>query len=405
MFRSLIPRLLMACLWSLCGNLLVFSAVNAQDQLQVLQANSLPVSITISGRVTHGGDGVLTSGLQADLVVYDDLVVVRKETAQIEDGGFYRFSEVPVQEGWIYLVSVMYKDVRFYSDLLYAEELEFIKETNLPITVYESTSNTSYIKADSVQVNLDFSLPGMLRVTQSYFIVNPTRMVIIAEQQGMPVVEYSMPQEALDLSFVDGELDGRFVRTNIGVGDRQPIIYDDSQHMVIYSYTLPYKRKVSLDIILPVATRSFSLFVPVKGVRIKSQQLNDAGSRDLQGVETRLFTANNLEAGKVVNIQISGTPLEMEDPMAEKSLPIGLAVFSVAVIITAIVMSKRTKRIPQVEGAVDNAIDEGNVPIEYWLEQLASLEDLYRSGQIAKESYQIKRQALVEKLREVNEQN
>jgi len=362
-----------------------------------------PGTVILSGRVMHGESLELPAGLEANLVVYGNLVVEYQQTVSVSDDGKYQFLYVPVQPGWVYLVSVRYQNVNFYSEMLYAEDLTNGIETYVPVTIYETTSDPRYLQADTVQIMLDFSEPGMMRVAQSYSIINLSEMVIVNDQSREYVLEFSLPSGAQGLSFVDGEIDGRFIRTENGFGDRQPVVNGDSQHVITYSYEIPYGRKGTLEVTLPVATRSFSVAIPVNGIRLRSQGLNDAGVRDMQGMEMHLFTANNLESGEVITLKISGLPEIEGDALSGQSLPIGLGVFSLALITASIVISKREKRKVLLKENL-KAVNYTNIePVEYWLEQIASLEDLHRSGQVDGETYLQRREEFMEGLRQARE--
>ncbi|KPL78585.1 hypothetical protein ADN00_06600 [Ornatilinea apprima] len=367
--------------------------------------STLPESVTINGRVTHGGGGELPAEMEVLLVVYEDMTVKMQQVTGVDADGYFEFLEVPVRSGWAYLVSVIHQEVPFYSDLITADDLAFVSEISLPVKIYDSTRDTSGLRAEAVQVSIDFSEPGMLRVAQSYTIANPSALVVLPAEADGAVLTFSLPANAQQVSLADGELGGRFIRAGDQVGDRQAVLHHERQHTVAYAYQVPYTRGYTLELILPVETRSLSVMAPANGVRLKGTGLNDAGTRDAQGQTMRLFTASNLPAGEVVKLEISGRPRDPGDPVSTSSLSIGLAGLALAVIASAVVVSRWTKHEPPAaEGTylVGNGSDE---PVEYWLEQIASLDDLQRSGQIDPAVYEARRAELKSRLHKIRQRD
>lgn len=367
--------------------------------------STLPESVTISGRVTHGGGGELPADMEVLLVVYEGMAVKIQHVTTVDADGFYEFLGVPVRSGWAYLVSVIYQEVHFYSDLVYADDLAFVSEIGLPVEIYDSTRDTSGLSAEAVQVFIDFSAPGMLRVAQSYTIANPSALVVLPAEADGAVLNFSLPANAQQVSLADGELGGRFIRAGDQVGDRQPVIHHERQHTVAYAYHVPYTQRYTLELILPVETRALSVMVPANGVRLKGTRLNDAGTRDVQGQAMRLFTASDLPAGEVVMLDITGRPRDPGDPVSESSLSIGLAGLALAVIASAVVVSRRAKHEPPAAEGTTLTGNGSEEPVEYWLEQIASLDDLQRSGQIDPAVYEARRAELKARLHEIRQRD
>ena len=364
---------------------------------------TLPESVTINGRVTHGGGGELPAEMEVLLVVYEDMTVKAQQVTGVDADGFFEFLEVPVRSGWAYLVSVIYQDVHFYSDLIYADDLAFVSEMSLPVKIYDSTRDTSGLRAEAVQVSIDFSTPGMLRVAQSYTLANPSALVVLPAEADGAVLAFSLPANAQQVSLVDGELDSRFIRAGDQLGDRQLFFQHERQHTVAYAYQVPYTQRYILELILPVETRSLSVMAPANGVRLKGTGLNDAGTRDAQGQTMRLFTASNLPAGEVVKLEIIGWPRDPGDPVSNNSLSIGLAGLALAVIALAVVVSRRAKHEPPSAEDARLAGTAAEDLVEYWLEQIASLDDLLRSGQIDPVVYEARRAEMKARLQEIRQ--
>ncbi|NTU51394.1 MAG: hypothetical protein HGA94_03025, partial [Candidatus Aminicenantes bacterium] len=66
-------------------------------------------------------------------------------------------------------------------------------------------------------------------------------------EAGKPALLFNLPDGAVNLQFQDGELGERFVSTADGFGDTLPIRPGTGEYQVLFSYDLPYSRKLDLQ--------------------------------------------------------------------------------------------------------------------------------------------------------------
>ncbi len=281
---------------------------------------------------------------------------------------------------------------------------------DLPVAIYESTTDTSMLKADRLHIFLEFVDEKTLRIIELYIMSNPTNMTIVPAGEDQPTVSFKLPEGATNLQFQDGELGGRYVETADGFGDTVPIRPGSGNYELLYGYEMPYNRK--LDLVHPMSVPVDALVVlsPENGVDVKGESLVDAGTRDVQGTQYRLYNGNSIPAGSNISLSISGLPSGSSPTItagSSTSLVIGLAAFGVALIVAGVWLFQRTRsarRATSEAGSSEPAsagMDAVSDNPEALMDAIIALDDLYQSGQLPESAYLERRTKLKERLKEI----
>ena len=93
---------------------------------------------------------------------------------------------------------------------------------------------------------MEFVDAKTLRVLELYIISNPGNKTVVAAKEGDPVLSFQLPEGATNLQFEDGTSADRYITIPDGFGDTVPVRPGSGNYQVMYSYELPYNRKLDL---------------------------------------------------------------------------------------------------------------------------------------------------------------
>ncbi len=376
------------------------------------QTTATPFTVAITGKVTSTTGAPVPTGLKVTLDGYDNMTPTWSESADIQTDGSYRFDNVEVVSGRTFMATVQYQNVPFTSDPLHAAELTPGQEASLPITLTDVTNDPSGLSAQRMHVFFDFTQPGTVQVAELFIVDNPGDKAVVPTDAGVPVVNFSLPQGAQELSFQDGELGGRFIQTDQGFGDMTPI-RPKEQLQILFGYTLPYTGEQSLSIPMTLPVELTVVMVPSGGVSVESAQLIPAGERSVDGTNIQLFTANSLAKGSTLDVTLTGQPsgnVPAGVPGAlsgTTEMVIGIGIFGVVLIAAGVWLYRQRRNnglVAIAEGEEDLAFPlEVEESSEALLDAIVALDDLYQAGELPETAYQQRRANLKERLRQIRE--
>ncbi|HBY06840.1 MAG TPA: hypothetical protein DEH22_03295, partial [Chloroflexi bacterium] len=186
----------------------------------------------------------------------------------------------------------------------------------------------------------------------------------------------------------------------------QAVYPSPDSYQVMYSFDLPYeKNKVDFDLPIAMDTTAAIVMAPANGVKIKSDQLVDAGMQDIEGISYSIYNGSSLKTGDLLTMAISGQPKastvtgEGGGLDTSTSLVIGLVFFGVALIGAGLYLWRRNRTD---DDELDDEEDtpEADTP-EDLMDAIIALDDLYQSGDIPADAYEKRRAELKERLQKV----
>lgn len=368
--------------------------------------STVPTTATlgiVTGKIINGSGGSLPSNLEIALHGFDNMQLVLTGTTTVNSNGTYSFTNIGMPAGRVFMASTTYNNATYSSNIVTIDPGTSL--VNLDINVYDTTTDASSLAVDRMHVFFDFSNPGVVQVIELYLVSNPTNRTVVPDKPGDAVLTFKLPDGATNLQFQDGSLGGRYVNVTGGFGDTSPVIPGSSQHQVLFGFDLPYTNKLDLrqPVNLPVA--AVVILLPEDGVKIKSNTLTDAGTRDVQGTTYHMYNGDKIDPGGALRLTLTGSPsASAASPLAvsnRNDLIIGLAALGLVLILVGVLLYQRTQRreaLPVTVGAPFNPLEQKDS--EDLIDAIIALDDLYKDGKLPEEAYQQRRADLKAQLRE-----
>lgn len=350
----------------------------------------------------------IPSGLEVSLYSFEDMVEVYSKTLTISNDGVAVADDVPMQPNQVVFATTNHEGVVYGSDIT-AVEPEMSSIT-LTIPYYEPTRDLSVLKAERLHIFFEFVSEETIQVYVLYIFSNTSDMVLAAENADEPVLVFTLPEGAANLQRDTGM---EFQDVDLPNGFGLLTVYPSSeQYQILYSFEMPYeKNKVNLDLPIGLNTSAVIVMIPEGGLEVESDQLIDAGMRDIEGVSYSMYNGSNLRAGDLLGMEVSGKPkisaVSGENSTGVESssgLVIGLAAFGVMLIGAGIYMWVRNRSKDEDWDDSDDEyasdLPESEDPDEL-MDAIITLDDLYQAGEIPEDAYLERRSELKKKLQEL----
>ncbi len=133
------------------------------------------------------------------------------------------------------------------------------------------------------------------------------------------------------------------------------------------------------------------------------RDLQDSGTRDVQGVQYHMYNGNGLKAGSEIHLTVTGSPAgESAEllPGQNTNLIVGLGALGLVLILAGGWMYLRNRSAQQVrEPAFQAAVNPDESP-ENIMDAILALDDLYKDGKLPENAYIERRAELKGRLKE-----
>lgn len=362
--------------------------------------------VTFSGKVTHNAGKPLPEGLKATLQGYDQMEKTWEVSSEVKNGAF-EFKDIELVTDRIYMASVMFQNIEFVSDAVHTADLGSSPVVDLPVTLYDTSTDASVLAASRVHIFFDFTMPGRIQVAELFIISNPTTNAIVPASATQPALTFDLPAGYANLQFQDGELGGRFIQTEKGFGDLLDV-QPSTMHQVLFGYDLPYTNNTasfSIPFSLPVDT--VVLMTPADGVTVQSPSLVSSGKRQVDTANVNLYTGSDFKKGSSLAVTVSGQPTDgatvAENVTSSNGLLIGLGVFGVALIIAGVFLFRQKQTQKDEPDEEDVEEEESEEDADSILDAIVALDDLHQAGQLSDIAYAERRAELKARYRALKE--
>lgn len=398
----------------------------------------LPLA-SIGGQVTNGSSGepLTGAGAEARLRAFTtELEVALDLTVPVDADGRYQFElENQAAPAWFYRATVLYNGLEFNS--VFDQISRQNPVLDLPVTVFETTTDSQVIRVDQLHIIVDF-VPGFMRVGQLYSFTNSGTAVFVgptgSAANGSIVVV--LPANAEDV-FFERALGGmeQFVPVQeITVNGNEyaytlPLRPGQGSLNLLVQYVVPYESSATLRHALPYDTQGINMVLPADNALSLGSEGNWQQQEQAQfGQGTfRAYSGAPLSAGSEFVLSLRGRPSLVlgtdGQPVAARDQTVEMLLGGAALLLViaagAYVWQQR-QQVAADEEYDEDALEEGIEedldadleevveeeqpesdpfnPTEL-LEAIADLDASYEAGEISEKLYTRQRQALKEALK------
>jgi hypothetical protein len=167
---------------------------------------------------------------------------------------------------------------------------------------------------------------------------------------------------------------------------------------------MPYDKSLELNQALELPVSSALVIVP-EGIKVKSDQLADEGLQQTQqGINIQMYTGTALSAGSDLEMTLSGSVKASGEGAAvdsRQTLLIGAGVFGVVLILAGVWMFLRDRDKVDEDDFEDGEEADEFETSEEVMDAIIALDDLHRAKKIPDEAYQLRREELKARLKEL----
>ncbi len=362
-------------------------------------ATPMPQGAAIGGTVMNLTTGQPQRNLPLVLLGYETRSTqpVYSSESVTDDEGNYRFENLPVNDGRMYIVQTSFQGVGYLSSPVEMRELLNDGLVNRPIETYDSSEDMNHLQVSRLHIFLDFAAEDSLQVVEMFSINNPQSVTVRSGVDGHPVLQFVLPEGASDLRFDENTSSNRYMMMPNGFGVLEPILPGPG-YQVLFAYELPYEDDLVLNLSMPLPVVSALVIVP-EGMLSVDGPLTSMGKQTIEGQSFNIYLAENLKQQSMLELQVSGKTRRSVQLNMGSTLGFGLGLLGLSlagVILTASYLQWRKKQQVQKHGDSQPMHDASQ---EELLDAIIALDDAYRDGLIGEGAYVQRREELKEQLR------
>ena len=376
----------------------------------------------ITGTVFNGSGGDLPEGLTIQLEGYDQDImsggfnqIFTIETS-LEADGSYLFEDVEMPEGRAFLALIIDNGVTHSSQPNFVTEGS--TELDLPITYYETSTDASQLSVD--RLHIFFEPPNMeaeiVQIVEVFVISNPTLYAVVPKEEGQAVIEFTLPDGAVNVQFEDSVFGERYTITSDGFGDTTPILPGMGRQEVVVFFEMPYEKNFLSGNKLNFAQKidhpiDSAIVMSPQGLKIVSELLQESGEREAQGLIFNTYSSQPLPIGATFEMEVSGkvsvdatstanTETNSQQNMIYGALALGIVLIGAG----AWFYMRERNEDDDDDDYEDDDYDDDDDEIEFdnadkLMDSIIALDDAYRSGDISEDVYKKRRAALKKQLK------
>jgi len=343
---------------------------------------------------------------------YDQFEPAFEASLPVPADGKVEFTDIPFPEGRVYFASIPYGGAVYRSQIVMVEG--DTAGLDLQIEIFKTTTDQSGLVIDRLHVLMEFNQPGLVDIVEIFIMSNFGDATIVPESAGEISVEFPLPAGAVGISFEDGALGQRYLKTDDGFGDTVSIPPGSGIYPLSVYYSLPYEND-EIDFIqqMNYPVGAAVVMLPAGDIVLQGIGLEDHGVQSIPSGEVRVFSTSGLAAEMVLEFNVSGE-LAVEVPGTVNSpepapLPvkanlndgiiIGAGGLGVILVTGGVLLLVRRRQ----SGDPGRDKRERVGSPEEIMDSIIALDDLFENGEISEKDYQEKRKDLKDELKLISE--
>ncbi len=347
---------------------------------------------TVQGRLVNGTAGAAPpSGLAVVLYGFENDTLLTTVTATVQADGAFAFSGVAFRPGRQFVATTEYQGIAYSSDPARFRAGAGAPLLDLPMPVYETTTDTRVLSVAQVHLFLEFVEPRTVTVGELFVFSNSSDQTLSATAE--QPLEFSLPSGATALNVQGGRLDETYFVTDRGFAVAWSVAPGAETSQILYSYRLPYNGELSFAQPVDYPLANVNVLVSDLGVKVVGPRIEDLGLQEFQGQTFQNFAQGALAPGETLSFAVSGEPgtaaaapgaTTVSDP---RSLAIGLG--ALALVLLGIGVWTLRRRSSAAAPATQAGL----------LRALADLDDAYAARAVGAEAYHRQRVEMKEALK------
>jgi hypothetical protein len=238
-------------------------------------------------------------------------------------------------------------------------------------------------------------------VVELYIVTNTGKQAVVVPSDGTAIPFIHVPEKASSVQYQLSQGSAELVNAKGGFA---MLPGAEKQYGFIATYTLPYSRNLKIEQLFSLPVSSLTVFIP-QGMRLRSEQLVDAGKQDIQGKSYQLYQANKIASGSSVSFTLSGKSGASTGFAFNRQtlILIGIGVVGVLLLGLGIYLYLRDRaRFRKENEASDEGIEKDALgeDRDSIMDAMIALDDQFKAGEIPREAYDTRRLELKERLKQ-----
>ncbi|MCC7360054.1 MAG: c-type cytochrome [Anaerolineales bacterium] len=353
----------------------------------------------VSGTVVNGtAGGTVPAGLELNLHSFDTTSLIDTFTTTVRTDGTFDFGAVAYAPGRQFLVSTVYDEVTYGSEVASFDAAGAPLALTLPI--YEKTSDPAAIRVSQMHMFLEFQTATAVTIGELFIFSNSGDRTYAAS--GADLLQFNLPAGATDLNVQNAVLDQDYFRNADGFGALWQISPGEGGGQLLVSYRLPYDGGLNFSQVMHYPVAGVNVLLSDLGVKLDGPNVLYLGPETFQGQTFQNFNRAGLSAGESLTFDLSGTAgtgtttpasggsaLGLTTTTTTTGLAVGIGAVAVALLGIGVWLYRRPQPV------------DPSVRREELLQALAELDAVYAAGDVAQADYLADRAALKAELQAV----
>jgi mono/diheme cytochrome c family protein len=259
---------------------------------------------TLSGQVVNGTAGSpVPAGLEINLHSFDTDSLVDTLTTTVSADGAFDFGAVSYVPGRQFLVSTVYDDVTYGSDVATFDAQGSPLSLTLPI--YESTSDRSVVSVAQMHMFLEFLSPTEVTVGQLYIFSNTGDRTYAST--GADLLQFNLPAGATNVNVQNAVPDQDYFLNADGFGALWQVAPGEGTGQLLVSFRLPYDGDLSFSQVMHYPVASVNVLLSDLGVQLEGDNLAYLGQQEFQDQTFQNFSRTGLATEDSLAFEVTGT--------------------------------------------------------------------------------------------------
>ncbi|MEA3340292.1 MAG: hypothetical protein U9R15_10030 [Chloroflexota bacterium] len=334
------------------------------------------------------------SGMEeTDVHTFSEMDETGVYTTTLTSDGSFHFDGLAPEEGDTFTARVVYQGVVYASDFVTLKPEQ--QEISLPVTIYETTENPADIQI--TQAHLFITGDGdCIQVGEYYLIGNTGERTYTGvkdpKMERPTTLRFTLPEDAERLKFDGPGLGERFLESEDGFSDTEPIPPGDVTTEVFFSYEFTYREGMLVERAFDAPVASIVILLSDEGLEMKGEGIIPGDSMNTQMGPALSYTAGPLAAGETLAFRLVERAAEGQESRGTREqeggggVAIGLVSLAAAVAIVYWLWQSPAS---------------GPAPAQArpLVEKIAALDVDFEAGKVTEKTYHKKRKALKRQVR------